>query len=339
MATVTAATLMGGQLAAQAPAPALSLSGVGYAAWNMNISGRQHFNAFDVTRTYLNFNAKFAGGVALRITPDIYRNAADQSLTYRLKYGYVAYAPGAGKVTYKFGMIQTPFVSREEDLWDYRMEGTVAVERFAGAAGQYSGMSSSDFGISADTKLAQGRLDLGLGIYNGETYKKPEGDPRKDYMARASFRLAATDDNSATGGFRVTGFGSFGKPTGGGDRNRYIGQVSYKTTRFTVAGEYASTQDSLAASTVVSKGAIMSVFGVYHIPNSKFALLGRWDSFDPDTKVSNNKQTRIIAGASAQLSPNLRILANVDMLSHEAGDPKLFIDARNQALFTAQFSF
>ena len=338
MAAVAAVTISGGQLSAQAPAPALSISGVGYAAWNMNISGRQHTNAFDVTRTYLNFNAKFTGGVAVRITPDLYRNAADQSLTYRLKYGYVAYAPGAGTVTYKFGLIQTPFISRDEDLWDYRMEGTVAAERYAGLAG---GMSSADFGISADTKLAQGRFDLGGGIYNGETYKKPEGDTRKDFMARGSFRLSPTDDNSATGGFRVTGFASVGKPTGGGTRDRYLGQLSYKTTRFTVAGEYLTMKDSLAATPAPVTSAVISLFGVYHLPSSKIALIGRWDSFDPNTKVSNNKQTRIIAGASAQLTPNLRVLANVDMLSFEAGNPspEPLIDPRNQAQFIAQFSF
>lgn len=335
MAAVAAATMTTGTLAAQAPAPTLSVSGVGYAAWTMNISGTQHANAFDVTRTYLNFNAKFTGGVSTRVTPDIYRNP-DGSLGYRLKYGYVAYAPGAAKVTYKFGLIQTPFISRDEDLWDYRMEGQVAAELYTGIAG---GMSSADFGISADTKLANGRLDLNGGIYNGETYKKPEGDLRKDFMVRGSFLLSPTDDNSPTGGFRVTGFGSFGKPTGGGDRNRYLGEVSYKTTRFTLAGEYLSMQDSLAATPAPVKSAVISLFGVYHLPNSKIALIGRWDSFDPDTKVSNNKQTRVIAGASAQVSPNLRLLASVNMMSTEGGDPKLFIDPRNQARLTAQFSF
>lgn len=337
MAALAAATLVSRPLTAQAPAPTLSISGLGYAMWNMNISGAQHNNAFSVQRTYLNFNAKFTGGVSARVTPDIYANA-DGSMAYRLKYGYVAYAPGAGNTTWKFGLIQTPFISRNEDLWDYRMEGSVAAERYSGPAG---GMSSADFGLSADTKLAQGRFDLSAGVYNGETYKKPEGDVRKDFMVRGSFKISATDDNSATGGFRATAFASVGKPTGGGERNRYVGELSYKTTRFTLAGDYFLLQDSIPAFTAVQKGSIISVYGVYHLPESKVSLLARWDSFDPNTDANNDKQTRIIAGAAYQLSPNLRLLGNVDMLSFEAGNPpsSTLIDPRNQAQLVAQFTF
>ena len=147
MAALAAATLMGGGLAAQGtPAPTLSVSGVGYAQWNYNLSGTQHNNAFDMTRTYINVTAKFAGGVSTRATSDIYRDPADGSLKYRLKYGFVAYQPNAGNVTYKFGLIQTPWVSREEDLYDYRMQGPIALDR-------NKIMTSADFGLGADPRV------------------------------------------------------------------------------------------------------------------------------------------------------------------------------------------
>ena len=341
LAVMAAATTSGSRLAAQAaqaaptPAPQLTVSGVGYAQWNYNVSGTQHNNAFDVTRTYLNFNAKFAGGVAVRITPDIYRqaNGPDSALAYRLKYAYVAYAPGAGNVTWKFGMIQTPWLSREEDLWDYRMQGSMALER-------YTGMSSADLGLSADAKLVGGRLDLNAGIYNGEGYKKAERDQRKDLMVRASYRLATTSDISASGGFRVSGYAQVGRPTGGGARHRYLAMVSYKTTQYMLAAEYVITKDSsTAAATPEVSGSLIGLFGVYHIPNSKIALIGRVDLADPNTDVSNNKSTGIITGVSYQLSPNLRVLGDVDLLSHEAGDPTPASGVRNQFLFQAQFTF
>jgi hypothetical protein len=330
-AAIIAATMTGGELAAQAaaPAPQLAVSGVAYAQYNYNISGTQHINAFDVTRAYLNFNGKFADGIATRVTGDIYRNA-DGSAAYRLKYGYVSYNPHAGNATYKFGMIQTPWIAREEDLWDYRMQGTMAMER-------NGALSSSDLGLSADWKLMDGRLDLSAGVYNGETYKAQEGDQRKDLMGRVSYRISETDDHSAFGGVRLSGYAGIGTPTGGGSRNRYIGMVSYKSTRWTLAGEYGIQQDSTAAPEVT--GSVISAYGVYRLPDSKIALLARVDLNDPNTDVSNDKNTRIIAGASYQLSPNFRVLADVDMLSHEAGDPSIPVDARNQALLQAQFTF
>lgn len=335
LAVMAAATMSGRRLAAQAapiPAPQLSISGVGYAQWNYNISGTQHDNTFDVTRTYLNFNAKFTGGVSTRVTPDIYRNA-DGSLGYRLKYGYVSYQPNAGALTYKFGLVQTPWLSREEDLYDYRMQGGMALER-----GGY--LSSADFGLSADAKLMNGRLEVNAGVYNGESYKTTDGDQRKDFMARASYRLAASDDNSASGGLRLTAYAGIGRPTGGGDRDRYIGMLSYKSTRWTLAAEYALTRDSsTVAPTPLTKGSVVSAFGVYRLPASPVAPIGRVDLNDANTDVSNNRTTRLIAGASYQLSPNLRLLGDVDLLSHEAAIPALAIDPRNQFLFQAQFTF
>jgi len=343
MAAITAATMTGGELAAQATAapaaPQITVGGVGYTQWGYNLSGGRHLDAFDVTRAYININAKFPGGVALRITPDIYRQAnastpagSDSALAYRLKYAYLAYAPGAGRITYKFGMIQTPWLSREEDLWDYRMQGSMALER-------YSGMSSADLGLSADTKVANGRLDLNVGVYNGEGYKKPEGDQRKDLMIRASYLLGATDETSAFGGFRLSGYAQVGHPTGGGTRNRFLGMLSYKSSQYTLAAEYEITKDSTAASTAVTSGSVISAFAVYRLPSSKVALIGRVDVGDPDTDVGNNKTTGIIAGASYQASPNLRFLGDVDLTSLEAGNPKKLIDGRNKLLVQAQFSF
>jgi hypothetical protein len=82
-------------------------------------------------------------------------------------------------------------------------------------------------------------------------------------------------------------------------------------------------------------GSIISAFGVYHLaPPSKIAVIARVDLFDPNTSTANNKSTRIIGGASYQLSPNVRLLADLDRLSLEAGGA-----ATNQLLLQASFTF
>jgi hypothetical protein len=180
-----------------------------------------------------------------------------------------------------------------------------------------------------------------VGIYNGESYSGGTGDQRKDLMGRVSVRVSETDDASRVGGLRVTAYGHYGKPTGGGIRSRLLGLVSYRSKQFTLAGEYAITRDSSSTTGGLKlPGAVASAFGVYHFSNSKAALLARVDLTDPSTDVGNNRLTRVIGGASYQLTPNLRVLADLDLLSYQGGAPTPALEAtRSQALFQAQFTF
>lgn len=322
---------------AQAPqAPQVTVSGVSYLQYLYQLKDTaNHNNNFDVTRAYINVIGRFSGGVSTRITADVNRPAGDNSLRYRLKYAFVAYTPQGSSLTYKLGQIHTPFIDWEEALWDYRMQGQMAMER-----GGY--LSSSDFGLGVDGNWNADRVNMQVGIYNGESYSGGTGDKRKDLMGRVSVRVKPTDDASRVGGLRITAYGQYGKPTTGGERSRLLGMVSYRTRLITLAGEYAVTKDSTAGPPVVAKasGSVASFFGVYRFTNSKAAVLARVDLTDPNTNVGNNRLTRVIGGASYQLSPNLRLLADVDLLTYQGGTPTPALEAtRSQAYFQAQFTF
>ena len=328
--------------AAQAPAaqaPQVTVSGVAHLQYLYQLKDTaNHNNSFDVTRAYINVLGRFSGGVSTRITADIQRvGAGDNSLRYRLKYAFVAYTPQGSSLTYKLGQIHTPFIDWEEALWDYRMQGQMAMER-----GAY--LSSSDFGLGVDGNWNADKVNMQVGIYNGESYSGGTGDKRKDLMGRVSVRVSETDDASRVGGLRVTAYGQYGKPTSGGHRSRLLGMVSYRTKQITLAGEYAVTKDSttgpVPAPVAHSSGSVASFFGVYRFTNSKAAVLARVDLTDPNTNVGNNRLTRFIGGASYQLSPNLRLLADLDMLSYQGGAPTPALEAtRSQAFFQAQFTF
>jgi predicted porin len=117
--------------------------------------------------------------------------------------------------------------------------------------------------------------------------------------------------------------------------------VSYRTKHLTLAAEFASTKDSVTATPVASTtGRVISAFGVYKVPNSKVAVMARVDITDPNTSTANNKTTRIIGGLSYQLSPNLRLLADLDHLGFESGVPAASLPStRSQALFQTQITF
>lgn len=333
-----------GAVRAAAQTPSVTVGGVGYMQYGYQLKDTaNHANAFDVTRAYLNVIGKFGGGVSTRITGDVYRTT-DNSLLYRLKYAYVTYAPSATGLSYRFGLTQTPLLDWEEGLYDYRMQGTMPLER----AGY---VTSSDFGLAVDgTWGTDAAVNMQAGIYNGEGYHGALGDQRKDLEARVSVRLMPTDEGGARGGLRLTGFVQYGTPTGGGQRQRFLGMASYKTKQYLLAAEYASTTDSSTTTpTASTKGSVLSAYGYARIPNSKFAVLARVDLIDPNTDLADNpnnvaaaaanKQTRLIAGVSYQVSPNLRTLIDIDNNSYSGGTPPGADLTRSTLYFQTQMTF
>jgi hypothetical protein len=315
-------------------APTVTVGGVAYAGYVYQLKDTaNHVNNFDVTRAYINVIGKFAYGIGTRVTADIYRNT-DGSLAYRLKYAYATWTPEKSALTFKFGQMHTPFIDWEENLWDYRMQGTMALER----AGY---MSSSDFGAGVDGNWGFDKVSMQVGVYNGENYNKAPGDQRKDLMGRLSVRVLGTDQPGRTGGLRLTGYGQIGKPTSGGKRQRYIGMLSYRSKVVTLAAEYAATKDTVTSpASGLKKGRVISAFGVLRVPKSKVQIIGRFDSTDPNTDVDNDRTSRIIAGVAYQLSDNLRILGDFDHLTYQGGTTTPALEAvRSQALFQIQFTF
>src|SRR5216117_3057692 len=329
------------QLTAQgSPPPQVTDGGVVYTQYVYQLKDTlNHVNTFDITRAYVNVLGKFSGGVGTRVTADIYRNA-DGSLGYRLKYAFATYTPQSSPLTYKIGMIHTPWLDWEEALWDYRMQGQMALERgfMTTAGGQSNYISAADFGVGVDGKWGPDKINFQLTVVNGEFYKSGGTGQGKDVMGRVSVRVLDTDDSSRVGGLRVTAYAQYGKPTTGGARQRWLGMVSYRTKQITLAGEAALTRDSVTAGTTTN-GHVYSAFGVYKVPQSKVAVLARVDVFHPQAGNTTDKQTRFIGGASYQLNPNWRLLADWDYVDFQ-GTPTAAQEAtRSQALFQTQFTF
>jgi hypothetical protein len=156
-------------------------------------------------------------------------------------------------------------------------------------------------------------------------------------------RLRSSDDPGRQGGLRLTGYGQTGRPTGGGTRQRLVGVLSYKSKLLTLAGEAAVTKDSVLTTPVSAerKGRVISSFGVLRLPPGyKLHFIGRVDLVDPDTDTGDDRHTRVIAGVGYQLTPNLRLLADLDQVSYQGGvtTPALEV-IRSQLLFQVQFTF
>lgn len=346
---VTFAVILGLGVHAVAANAQVTVSGVGYVNYSYALNGDSslagtllgsHANNFDVSRSYINVQTKSAN-IATRITADVDgRKAATNQLTFRLKYAFVAWTPDSSHLTYKIGLIHTPWIDWEESLWDYRMQGTMPVER--------NGlMTSSDFGGGIDGSWHFDDVNAQIGYYNGEGYSNTPGDAGKDFMGRVSVRLAKSDLGTKSSGLRLSGYAQVGSANGGGTRSRFIGMLSYKSKAITLAGQIAVGQDSVNSVLIKQKSQVISVYGVYNIPSSKAALIARVDMFDPNTDSLStatnatgfNKQTRVIAGVSYNVAPNFRVLADVDLNSLDGTVNNAFNKTAKTLFFHTQFTF
>lgn len=341
---VTVLVTTGSTLQAQ-DAPRVTVGGVGYVHFryqldaDSSLNPAAHQNNFDVDRSYITVSGKLRDGISTRVTIDVDGRDATNALTMRLKYAYLAWQPAGSRITAKLGLIQTPLVDFIETLWGYRMQGTVAMDR-----NKY--VTSSDFGISVDGAWGD-RVNATAGLYNGEGYSREPGDHRKDVAARLSVQLMPSDTTGRTTGLRLTGFGHYGRATGGGLRSRFLGLLSYQSKRVTLGAEYGVTSDSTAADSPETKGRVLSAYGVYRSADSRLALLARVDKVDPDTDIdpagpdlSSGERTRVIAGVSYQMTPDVRLLVDADLLTAQHGSPNNAFNATRRTLyFHTEFKF
>lgn len=331
------AALAAGLVTASSPwsaaAQNVTLSGVGYAQYRYQFSDTAaNGNNFAVTRAYIHVNGNLGTGLVTRITPDLY-STPDGSFTLRLKYAYAAYTPPSFPLTFKLGIIHTPWLDWAEGIWVYRMQGTMSVER-------NGYITSADLGFGVDGAWGNQQVNMQLGLYNGEGYHGGVGDANKDVMGRVSVRLLSTDTPGSRGGLRLTGYGQYGKPTGGGVRARVIGMLSYHSGRVIVGAEGAITRDSSSATpTPLLKGRVLSGFGIYRIPGTMASLVARVDLADPDSDAADDRQTRFIGGVSYRVHPNLQIFANVDHLAYQGTPTPAQQALRTQGLLQVEFAY
>src|SRR6186997_1651338 len=114
---------------ASAPAtptfPDVTLGVVSFLQYSAELEESDEFNAFDVTRGYINIQARLSKRVRARLTPDV-RRVTDatlaESLALRLEYAYLE-VDATDATSIAFGMQETPWLTFEESINRYRAQG------------------------------------------------------------------------------------------------------------------------------------------------------------------------------------------------------------------------
>lgn len=253
------------------------------------------FNAFDVKRAYINVTGQISHLLAFRITPDIVRetgsgSALNGSLTFRLKYAFaqVNLDDWMTKGSWaRLGIQQTPWVDFEETVYRYRFQGTI----FADREGY---LSSSDAGVSFHTNFKNDYGDVHAGVYNGETYTRPESNDQKAFQVRATVRPLPREGYLR--GLRLSVFWDHDAYVRDADRRRVIGAATFEHEYVNAAFQYLDTTDqtSITAPPVDGSG-----WSLWVTPKTTLGFEGllRYDHLEANDALAGERN-RTIAGVA-----------------------------------------
>ena len=303
-----AATSVAAQTPAPAPAPppaaqpapapqfpAVRVGMVSYLQYDAELKNRAGFNAFDLTRGYINVTAAFSPNLRFRFTPDI-RRATDGSLSgslvLRVKYGFLQ-ADNVGPATswVRLGLSQTPWLDFEERIDRYRVQGTMFSER--------EGLlpSSGDFGIGYFTPIGGSWAEAHVGVYNGEGASQTDTNKYKSVQGRLTVR--PFPNGPVAKGLRFSGFYNAGWYAA--DRPRRTGLVAghFEDQRLVVLLQqvFATERPTALLPANIDRSGTSAYVEVRQGLQG-WAGWMRVERFDPDTGVSNNARRRAIAAVA-----------------------------------------
>jgi hypothetical protein len=262
---------------------------VTFLQYDVELHERDLYNAFDVTRGYLDVTGRLSDRIQVRFTTDVRptRDASlDENLTARLEYAYLQ-AQWTASRTFMFGMQETPWLTFEESINRYRVQGKMFTERENLIPGP------SDLGAGLVYKRTN--FEVHGGVYNGEGFGRAEIDKYKSVQGRGTFTVWSTDAGQSRA--RLSGFYSYGWYAKDRPRNVGIVMASYESPHAVVTAQYLSATDNPFVVTDIERQGF-SFFGEARMGKTGWAGLGRVDFFNPDAEREGDNERRYIFGGA-----------------------------------------
>ena len=277
-------------LFAQAPiSENVTIGVLSYLEYVADLHEQNNFNAFNVTRGYININAKLTDNIHFRFTPDV-RPTTDanlnQNLALRLEYASLD-AKITDKATLMFGLHEMPWLTFEQSVNRYRVIGPFFSERL--------GLLPGETDLGASVKYTGERTEVHVGVYNGEGDGRAEADKLKNVDGRVTFH--PFDEKSEIGNVGVSVFYQYGWYAADRPRNVLIVMGSYDKPHGFVTAQYLQATDNpFIARDLKRRG--LSFFGEVRQGLTGWAAVAGADNFTPDVTVDNGGQRRYIFGGA-----------------------------------------
>jgi len=275
--------------------PAVTFGVVSFLQYAAELHEQDGYNAFDVTRGYINIQARLSDRVKVRFTPDV-RPTTDASLERNLAMR-LEYASLDVQVTdttaVMFGLHEMPWLTYEQTVNRYRVLGPFFSER--AWTEDSLGLLPGPTDLGASIKYSAERSDFHVGVYNGEGGGRAEIDKYKSIDGRATFRPFAED--SELGKVSISGFYQYGWYARDRPRNVAIGMGAYQSTHVSVTAQYLQATDNpFVAVDVQRRG--LSFFGEARQSETGWAGIVGLDLFDPNADNDGDQRRRLVFGGA-----------------------------------------
>lgn len=293
--------LLGGAVAAMALASATSAFADDW--WeSTKISGRMYFDTsyithksdgaktglidngygFDIKRFYVGVDHKFDDVFSANITTDFQYSSATGSTVLYIKKAYLQ-AHLSDMLDIRLGATDLPWVPFAESLYGNRYIENTLIDRTKFG-------TSSDWGVHASGKFADGLLNYAVAVINGSGYKSPSGagNPKHFKTVDIEGRVNLNYEGFVVG---VGGYtGKLGKDIQDAvtyHRAKRVDAIAaYKTEQFRVGVEYFKAWNWQTVTSPTSESSWgYGPFASFNF-NPQWSVFGRWDHVKPNDSTN-----------------------------------------------------
>jgi len=282
-------------------------------------------NVFQFRRAYFTYENKINDNLKFRFRYDADNTAnitavdfakastsKDDKLRPYIKHLYLEYAVDWLQSKFNAGMIETLSFKLAEDRWGLRSVAKTLMDGYKDITGVEIDQTSADIGVTWKASLAK-YVRFAAGIHNGAHYSHSENDKFKKFSGNLQLIPVA--------GLNVVGYLDYEKQSDSDEAMTYKIETFFEMVQgLTLAGEwftYDNDKYKTAAGRHYKVGG-WSVFGVYKLRPDKLHLFARYDSYEPNTEVSNDGRGLIILGADwTPVHSAWRVQPNVWVYTYE----------------------
>jgi hypothetical protein len=300
-------------------------------------SNNETFNEFTLKRGYVNIKKGISENLSGRITTDITvdeEGDGEGDIEIRLKYLYLKYKINdilfLHKPYFEFGLVHRPWLDFEQNINQYRVQGTMFLER-------NRILNSADFGVVFMTMLG-GEMDenykkrinkkfagkygsFSVGVFNGGGYHALEKNVSKTLEGRFTLRPFP----AIIPGLQFTYHGAYGNGNIEQEPHWHyqsaftsfetpISVLTFETYEGKGNSGGSAIQDTISFSAVPQYG--YSAFGEMKFFKSKWSLFGRYDDQILHYNSGTRRNQRFIGGIAYHFHKGSKIIVDYEHLDY-----------------------